>query len=195
MSVPIQPVLPGLPGQLLVIALAIAALVLLFAGRSIIKVVAFFVVGLIGVALGGTIGVVTLGPLGALIGAVLGFIVGGFLGMALLALGISLIIGYAGYVLALDLSGNPFVALVIGFVLFVIGLAFHNKIISVVTAVAGGILLFDVLRMLGMEVLVSTIIALLAVVAGIYVQSTTGKRIKSAGSTQSAATNPANQQR
>jgi hypothetical protein len=177
MGFPFHPLLEGIPGKALVLALGAASLVLIFAGRSVIKVVAFLVVGLVGALIGGVIGAMILGSFGALFGITLGFVVGGLAGIAMLALGIGLIIGYAGYVLALDQSGSHFVALVAGFVLFVIGLAFHNKIVSIVTAVAGGMLFFDVLRVLGMAALESMIVAAFLAIAGIYVQDSTGKKM------------------
>ncbi|HEY6283007.1 MAG TPA: hypothetical protein VIW22_03690, partial [Nitrososphaerales archaeon] len=66
-------------------------------------------------------------------------------------------------------SGN-IIPLVIGFVFFILGIALYNKILGVVTALAGGFLLFDVLVGYGAGSTLSIIVAAALTLAGIWVQ-------------------------
>jgi len=164
--------LHGLPAWPLVIAMVIVALLLIFAGRAVVKIFAFLVVGLIGASIGGMLGaqyLSSLGWVGTLLGALMGFFLGGLIGVALVAFGIGLAVGYGAYLLTLDLIHSSPAAIVVGFVFFVIGLVLYNKILSLVTAVAGGFLLYDALRLYGIDPTLSAVLAVLVTVAGIWI--------------------------
>jgi hypothetical protein len=159
--------------------LLIVALILIFAGRKVIKILAFLVVGLIGASIGGALVAQYLagaGSLGTLLGVLLGFVIGGLLGVMLLAAGIGLAIGYAAYVLTAGFVSGTTIPLIVGFVFFIVGLALHNKVLGFVTALAGGLLLFDVLQLYGLDPIVSVVVAGAATLAGIWVQEGLGRR-------------------
>lgn len=173
----LPPVLGYFPAQLLLLALLGASLVLIFAGRTLAKVVAFLAVGLVGAALGGTLAAQYLPPMWGVFGALLGFVMGGILGVALLPLGVGLALGYAGYVVALGFALGSTMALVVGVVFFVVGAILSNRILSVTTAVIGGLLLFDVLtRYVGFSSTIATVVAAFVTLIGLWVQLAPGRR-------------------
>ncbi len=172
----LSPVLPGVPASLLLLALLGVSLVLIFAGRTLAKVVAFLAVGIVGAAFGGTLAVQYLAPQWHILGVLLGFVVGGLLGVALLPLGIGLAVGYAGYIIALDLALGPAAALIAGVAFFVVGALLSSKILSVATAVIGGLLLFDVLTRYGFGSTLATLVAALLTLVGLWVQLAPGRR-------------------
>jgi hypothetical protein len=174
------PLANAVPAWALLLSMLVVSLILLFAGRKVVKFLAFLVFGLIGASIGGILVAQLLagaGSLGTIIGLLLGFILGGFIGVMLLALGIGIVIGYAAYVLTASLVSGTAVPLIVGFLFFIVGLALHNKILSFVTAVAGGILLFDVLEIYGLGSILSAVIAVVATLAGIWVQESQRKRM------------------
>ncbi len=177
--IPIQflPALHGLPEGTVALALLATALVLIFAGRSVIKVLAFVVVGLVGAAIGGTLGLQYLGAGGNLVGMVLGFVLGGLAGVLLVALGVGLLVGYAAYLLAVGFIPNATGDFIVGVVFFVVGLALAGEILSALTAVAGGILLFEVFRFYGLGMTMAGLIAALATVAGLWVQISSERHV------------------
>lgn len=175
LSIPNQlaPFASIVPAWVLLLSTLVVALVLLFAGRTVVKVVAFLVVGVVGASIGGMLAAEFLtgaGALGTLLGIILGFLVGGLAGVVLIALGIGLAIGYAAYILTATLVQGSLIPLAVGFVLFIVGLAFYDRVVSIVTSLAGGLLLFDVLLMYGMGPAFSTVAAVGATIAGIMVQ-------------------------
>jgi hypothetical protein len=172
------------PTDLLFLALLVVSLALIFAGGTLAKLVAFMVVGLVGAVLGGVVVAQYISPQWDLVGILLGFVIGGLLGMALLPLGVGLVVGYAGYLLALGFGLSSTVALATGVVFLIIGLVLSSKIIKVVTAVAGGFLLFNVLVYFGLDPTVSTLVAGALTLVGLWVQLTSRRRV-----TQPAATN------
>ncbi len=167
----LAPALAQVPAQLLVLSLLVVSLVLIFAGRTLVKVVAFLVVGFAGAAFGSALAVQYLSPQWAIIGLLLGFVIGGLLGVALLPLGIGLAVGYAGYVIALDLALGPTAALIAGVAFFIVGAILSGKVLGAVTAVVGGLLLFDVLtRYIGFGPTMATVIAASLTLIGLWVQ-------------------------
>jgi len=180
-SIPSQlaPLTNTVPAWALLLSMLVVSLILIFAGRTVVKVLAFLVVGLIGASIGGELAAQYLtgtGSLGAVLGVVVGFVLGGILGVMLVAVGIGLAIGYAAYVLTADLVSGTTVPLIVGFIFFIVGLALYNKILSFVTAVAGGLLLFDVLELYGLDPTVSVIVAGVLTVLGIWVQEGSHRR-------------------
>ena len=161
------------PGSLSLLALLVISLVLIFAGRSIVKVIAFFIVGLIGAAIGGALAAQYLagaGDLGTLLGFLLGFAVGGLIGVVAVMVGIGVVLGYGAYAVTQHFVSGTIIPLVVGFVFFLVGIALYNKILGLVTAVAGGFLLFDVLTGYGVGETLSLVIAAALTLAGIWVQ-------------------------
>jgi hypothetical protein len=179
MSIPnfMAPLLAQVPAELLLVVLAAVALALIFAGSSIVKVVAFFVVGFAGASLGGLLWAQYVGASGDFVGVLLGFVVGGLLGVALIPIGIGLLVGYAAYLVSLDLALSATVALIAGVVFFIVGLALSQKILVGVTAVAGGFLLFDVLTTLGFGLALSMLVAAGLTLVGLWVQYSPERRV------------------
>jgi hypothetical protein len=199
MSIPNQlsPLLSTVPAWALLLSMLVVSLILIFAGRTVVKVLAFLVVGLIGASIGGVLAAQYLagaGSLGTLLGVLLGFVVGGLVGVLLIAVGIGLAIGYAAYVLTAGLVSGTTIPLIVGFVFFIIGLALYDRVLSLITALAGGLLLFDVLELYGFDPALAVIVAGAAALAGIWVQEGLGKHrnaqptIPSAGGQPSAHT-------
>jgi hypothetical protein len=112
-----------------------------------------------------------------LLGVLLGFVIGGLLGMALLSLGVGLVVGYAGYALALGFGLSSTLALVAGVIFFVVGLILASKILEVVTAVVGGFLLFNVLTYFGLGPALSTLVAGALTVIGLWVQLSSHRHV------------------
>lgn len=179
----LSPVLPGVPADLLLLALLGVSMVLIFAGRTLAKVVAFLAVGIVGAALGGTLAAQYVAQW-QILGVLLGFVIGGLLGVALLPLGIGLAVGYTGYVIALDLALGPTAALVAGVAFFVVGALLSGKILSVATAAIGGLLLFDVLTRYGFGSTLATLVAALLTLAGLWVQLSPDRRPSQPTATQ-----------
>jgi hypothetical protein len=171
----LSPVLPGVPAPVLLLALLGVSLFLIFAGRTLAKVVAFLAVGIIGAAFGGSIAVQYLAPQWQILGLLLGFVIGGLLGVVLLPLGVGLAVGYAGYVVALELALGPTAAIIAGVALFVVGALLSSKILSVATALIGGLLLFDVLTHYGFGSTLATLVATFLTLAGLWVQLELGR--------------------
>lgn len=161
------------PAWLPLLALLAVSLVLIFAGRSVVKVIAFFVVGLVGAAIGGALAAqffAGAGGLGTLLGVILGFAVGGLIGVVLVMVGIGVVLGYGAYAVTQQLVSGTIIPVVIGFIFFLVGIALYNKILGLVTALAGGFLLFDVLTSYGAGSTLSLVIAAALTLAGIWVQ-------------------------
>jgi hypothetical protein len=164
------PELAHVQTPLLLLAMLAVSLLLIFAGSSIAKIVAFVAVGLVGAAFVASLAAQFLSPASYLVGAILGFAIGGLLGVVMIILGIGLIAGYAGYLLALDFGLSPFVGLVAGIVAFVVGLWLSDRILALGTAVVGGFLLFNTLTYLGLGYSTSIVVAAATTLIGIGVQ-------------------------
>ncbi len=161
----------------------VISLALIFAGRQVIKVLAFIVVGLAVGAVGILLGNLALSGLGAFLGFVLGFIVGGLLGLLLLRVGVGIALGlFSLYAIATLLSLPRFsiVPIIVGLVFFVVGVLLSNRILAVVTAAVGGLLFFDVTTgFLGVPLLIAGLVAILLAVIGAWVQWPRGHKIMS----------------
>ncbi len=173
----LAPALAQVPASLLVLALLAVSLVLIFAGRALVKVVAFLAVGFVGAAFGSMLAVQYLSPQWGILGLLLGFVTGGLLGVALLPLGIGLVVGYAGYIIALDLALGPLAALIAGVAFFIIGAMLSGEILGAATALVGGLLLFDVLtRYVGFGPTMAIVVAGALTLIGLWVQLAPGRR-------------------
>lgn len=171
----LTPVLSGVPGPVLLLALLGVSLLLIFAGKTLAKVVAFLAVGIIGAAFGGSVAIQYLAPQWQTVGLLLGFVMGGLIGVVLLPLGVGLAVGYAGYVIALDLALGPTAAIIAGVALFAVGALLSSKILSVATALIGGLLLFDILTRYGSGSTLATLVAALLTIVGLWVQLELGR--------------------
>jgi len=170
------PAMAHVPGDVLFLALLVVSLALIFAGGTLAKALAFIVVGLLGAVFGGIIVAQYISPQWDLVGVLVGFVIGGLLGMALLPLGVGLVVGYAAYIVALGFGLSTTAGLVAGVIFFIVGLALSSKILKVVTAVAGGFLLFNVLVYFGLDPLVSTLVSAALTVVGLWVQLASRRR-------------------
>ncbi len=173
----LAPLQANVPAWALLLGLLALSLVLIFAGKTLVKVVAFFVVGIAGAAFGGTLAAQYLAPSWQVVGMILGFVIGGMLGVALIALGIGVALGYAAYVVALDLAFGPTAALIAGVVFFIVGLALSGKILTVGTALVGGLLLFNVLTHYGFGSTMATLVASALTLVGLWVQLAPQRRM------------------
>jgi len=173
--------LKGVPSWPLIIAMLVVSLLLIFAGRKVIKALAFLVVGLIGSSIGGMFAahyLTSLGSFGTVLGVLIGFVAGGLIGLLLVRVGIGLAVAYAAYLVTVDIVSSTVAAFVVGFVFFVVRWILYNKILSLVTALAGGFLLYDALRLYGLNPTISTILAVLVTLAGIWVNFRHRRRAK-----------------
>ena len=164
------PHLSGLGGSLFAVILALVALGLMFSGRSIIKGIAFLAVGLAGAAFGLAVGGGFLGVIGAVIGGVLGFLVGGAIGLLLVDVGMGLALGYFGYLATRDLTNVFVLAVVVGIVLFFVGVAISSKLLDLVTAILGGVILDGVLVFFGVSPPLAAVISVVLAAVGFFVQ-------------------------
>lgn len=171
------PAMAHVPTDLLFLVLLGVSLVLIFAGGTLAKIVAFIVVGLVGAAFGGSLVAHYVSPQWDLVGVLLGFVVGGLLGMALLSLGVGLVVGYAGYVLALGFGLSSSLAIVAGVVFFIVGLILASKILTVVMAVVGGFLLFNVLSYFGLAPALSIVLTGVLTLIGLWVQLSSRRHV------------------
>jgi hypothetical protein len=162
--------LSGFSGAIFAIILLGLSLALMFYGRSMIKGLAFFVVGFAGAAFCLAVGGIFLGVIGAIIGGVLGFLVGGAVGLLLVNVGMGLALGYFGYLATRDLTNVFVLAVVVGIILFFVGVAVSSKLLDLVTAVLGGVILDGVLVFFGVSPPYAAIISLVLAAVGFYVQ-------------------------
>ena len=127
---------------LLIVAvlLVIVGLFLAFSGRRIWKRVMSFIGAIIGGLIGFAIGTAIGGILVGFIVGVLASIVGSALFIFLARLGIGIVAGVLGFVVADLLVTNTLIALVVGVIAFAVTFAYIEAAIGIVTAVVGGLL-------------------------------------------------------
>ncbi len=166
----------GLGGSVFALVLALVALALIFAGREVIKGLAFLVVGLAVAAFGVATGGVLLGVVGAIIGGVAGFLVGGLIGLLLVDFGMGLALGYFAYLATRYLTHSLILAVVVGIVLFFVGVAISSKLLELVTAAIGGLVLYSVLVFFGVTPFDSAVVSILLAVVGFFVQRSRRRR-------------------
>ena len=166
----------GLGGSAFALVLALVALALIFAGRSIIKGLAFLVVGLAVAAFGVATGGVLLGVVGAIIGGVAGFLIGGLIGILLVDFGMGLALGYFAYLATRYLTHSLILAVVVGVVLCFVGLAITSKLLELVAAAVGGLILYSVLVFFGVAPLDSAAVSIILAVVGFFVQRSRSRK-------------------
>ena len=163
--------LNGLPAWPLFLVLLVVSLLLIFFGRTVVKALAFLVVGLIGASIGGMLAaqyLSSIGWAGSLLGLLIGFFLGGLIGLLLVRAGIGLAVGYAAYLLTRAAVSNTTAAFVVGVIFFVVGTVLYNKILTLVTAVAGGFLLYDALTFY-LDPTVAAVFAVLVTLVGLWI--------------------------
>jgi hypothetical protein len=166
---------PTLPGDLSLLSIAIllgVSLALIFAGRIVIKGIAFILVGLGAALVGSSLGSLFMGTTGALLGGVLGFVAGGVLGVILLPLSIAFALGYAGYTLGGNSLSLGALSIVVAVVLFVIALVLSGKILALVSTVLGCLILFNLAILEGLDPLAATVAVFIMGAMGFIVQVT-----------------------
>jgi hypothetical protein len=161
----------GLPATVTILLIVALSLALAFFGRDLIQVLAFIVTGLIVGVIGAQLGLQYLGTVGEVIGGVGGFFLGGLLGVLLVIVGIGIALGYLSYSVTYAVVGNEIIAIIAGGVLFIAGIILANQILSIATALLGGLILFDLMTYVGMGFVLSGIIAVAVAIAGAYVQT------------------------
>jgi hypothetical protein len=160
----------GLGGSVFALVLGLVALALIFAGREVIKGLAFLVVGLAVAAFGVATGGLLLGVVGAIVGGVAGFLVGGLIGLLLVDFGMGLALGYFAYLVTRFLTHSLILAVIVGIILFFVGIAISSKLLELVTAAVGGLVLYSVLVFFGVVPFDSAVVSLLLAVVGFFVQ-------------------------
>ena len=146
------------------------SLALIFAGKQIIRVIAFIAIGLaVGAAFaaGGTL---ILGVVGFVIGGILGFIIGGLLSLVLLPLAIGIGIGLVAYDIMQAILHVYIFSLIVGVIFFVIGIIISLKLLALATAFFGALLLFDALLFFGVPGILALLLCIILGVIGFWVQ-------------------------
>lgn len=162
--------LSGAGGFVFALILTLVALALMFAGRSVIKGLAFLAVGLVGAAFAASLGGQFLGLIGTVLGGIIGFLVGGVIGIWLVEVGMGLALGYLAYLVTRYLTGSLLLAVAVGVVLFFVGLAISGRLLELVTAALGGLVLYGVLVYFGAPSFDAGLFSLVMAVAGFCVQ-------------------------
>lgn len=153
------------------LALLVVSLALIFAGRTLIKVLAFLVVGFAGATLGALIGGSYLGFAGLLVGGVLGFLLGGLLGHLLLPVGIGFALGLLAFTTAQAFTRSASLSLIVGLAFTVVGILLSNDILALISSVLGGLLLFNVLMSLGFPPVPAALLSAGLSIAGLILQN------------------------
>ena len=148
----------------------VIALAFIFAGRFLIRAIAFVAVGLAVGSVTAIAGGAIFGIVGFALGGIIGFLFGGLLSFVLLPLAIGIATGLIAYHISQLFIRILPVSLVLGVVFFMIGLFLSLKLLSVASILLGGLLLFDVLIFFHFESLVSLLIAILMGIIGFWVQ-------------------------
>jgi hypothetical protein len=162
--------LPESGALISIVILAIIALALIFVGKKIAKVLTFIIAGLAVAFLVLIYLDPYLGGLLTIAAAAVGFIVGGLIGLFLLKLGIGIALGILAYYLALGLGADFIPSILIGLVLFAIGVILSDKILAVMTVILGGLLLVQVMAGIGLPLLAALAVSLVVSAVGLYVQ-------------------------
>jgi len=159
--------------SLLAIIFLILGLILVFYGRKLVKIVTFIV--------GGIVGAISIyeyiipwlkisEPFNYII-ALLGFIISGVLAVALIHLLGAVIAGYLAYRFVNPYFQDWMLPLIIAVIAFVVVLILFNKLLSIGTAVLGGILVsYSINIFISLGIIVSFIIIIVLAIAGAYYQ-------------------------
>lgn len=148
----------------------VVALALIFAGRFLIRAIAFLAVGFAFAILAATFGSTVLGVVGFVLGGIFGFIVGGVLSLFLLPLAIGLGMGLVAYRLSQLFFHIYPLSIVLGVIFFVVGLALSMKLLALASVVFGSLLLFDTLSFFHIPPLLGLLVVVLMGIIGFWVQ-------------------------
>jgi len=153
----------GLSDEAITAILAIAlifGIVIALAGRLLWKPFMAIIGGFVGAVVGYTLGTYFGGFLLGLLGALIGGFVGSLLFGAFVEAAISLLAGLAVFGIAFASTGNLLISMVPAVIVFVLAAVFIEKIIGVLTAVIGGLIVGVCLAEL--EIVSTTMAAVLA---------------------------------
>ena len=142
---------------------------LAFLGRRVIKFLVFFGGGLMGGLLAYALLENQSQPI-PLVAALVGFLVLGFLSIAILKFIFGAMVGIAGYFIAVALTGNQMMAILVGIIIFILGWFLFKYYLSLATAFAGGVLVFAGLQSVGLPDVFALIIGIVIGIAGVYQQ-------------------------
>ena len=138
-------------------------------GRKIIKILVFVGGGIAGA----NIAYALLGSQAQsvrLLAALIGFLVLGFLSLAILKFIFAAMLGVAGYFIAAALGTGVVMGILVGIIIFVLGLFLFKYYVSIATAFGGGILVFAGLQAIEFPEAIAFVIALVVGIAGTYYQ-------------------------
>jgi hypothetical protein len=148
----------------------VVSLALIFAGRFVIRVIAFLAVGIAFASVAATFGAAILGVVGFVLGGIVGFFIGGVLSFFLLPLAIGIGAGVIAYDLSQMFLHAYAVSVVLGIIFFIIGLIVSMKLLALAAVIFGGLLLLDVLYYFHFPPLLALLVAILMCVIGFWVQ-------------------------
>ncbi|HXQ92925.1 MAG TPA: zinc ribbon domain-containing protein [Nitrososphaerales archaeon] len=148
----------------------LVSLSLIFAGRFVIRIIAFFGVGIVLAAAAASVGAIILGVVGLVIGGIIGFVVGGFLSFVLLPLAIGVASGLVAYDLTQGFVHIYPISVIVGVFFFILGVLLSMKLLSLATVVFGSLLLFDSLIFFHFPLAIALIVSVLMGLVGFWVQ-------------------------
>lgn len=165
----------GLSDEALTAILAIAlifGIVIALAGRLLWKPFMAIVGGFVGAAIGFTLGNYFGGLLLGLLGALIGGFAGSLLFGAFVEAAISLLAGLVVFGIALIYTGNILISMIPAVIVFVLAAVLIEKIIGVLTAIIGGLIVGVCLSELEIvSTTMAAILALLLIVIGSVFQA------------------------
>jgi hypothetical protein len=169
-SLAIRNLIPRIASVSSALVVFIVALALIFAGRFVIRVIAFFGVGIVFAAAGASFGVFILGLFGLVIGGIVGFFVGGLLSFILLPLAIGVASGLVAYNLTELFVHVYFLSVIVGVVFFIVGVLLSMKLLSLATVIFGGLLLIDSLLFFHFPPLIALLVSIVMGLIGFWTQ-------------------------
>lgn len=165
--------LPSLANEFAVISaplLLIIGVALAFFGRKFAKALIFIAGGLVGAAAGFAIVAFLFGEAVALFGALAGFLIVGLIAYALAQLAFGIILASTLFFLTEMLIPNLLIAVVIATIGLILGILMYNKFLSIATAVAGGLMVFQALNALNISNMLALIVGIVVIIAGAITQ-------------------------
>ncbi len=155
--------------------LVVVSLALIFIGRKMAKTLVFVAGGLVVALITAALLYPYLGGPLTLIAAILGFVLGGLLAIFMLRLGIGVALGILGYTLGLSLGAPMALGIVVGMILFIIGLLLSDQILAFTTVLLGSLILIQTFNILGIPLLITTTLTAVIAALGLYTQLRRGK--------------------
>ncbi|MEM0482198.1 MAG: hypothetical protein QXM16_04845 [Nitrososphaerota archaeon] len=162
--------LPPSASLIPIAVLVVVALALIFIGRKVAKALVFIAGGVAVALITAAFLYPYLGGLLTLVAAIVGFALGGLIAIFILKLGIGVALGILGYNIASGLGSNTVIGIVVGIILFVIGVLLSDKILAVTTVLLGSLLLIQSLNTLGVPLLITLTFTALLAALGLYTQ-------------------------